>query len=570
MKNFIFLLCFSFLFAFSSKAQLTILSSLDEFPEAGHAPHNKVIIVDHYLYTTARNGGIRNYGTILRYDLYRDSLENLFIFSDTTGYYPMGSVIHVNGYLYGMTNRGGFLDIGTAYRFNLNDSTFTTLFDFSGQGGNNPGSYPEANFIKVGNYLYGMTQAGGNNIRGNIFRINLNDLTYENIYDFNGTDGDGPWRDLYYDGTYLYGTTSKGGVVDSGVIFRFNLTDSTYEKIHDFRQSTGAWPYCTLIEYNNALYGTTFYGGSDGQGVLFKIDKDGNNYTVLHHFTYLQGGHPAEGVTLVDNALYGTLTSGGPNGKGGIFKYDLTTNTFHIIYSFEKIIGSESKLTYYNNYLYGTSYSGGENNTSFGTIHRLQLKFPEIEITDQSNNIPDSSIIDFGIIPVNATKDITLSINNIANDAVLNIWNVSLKYDTAFHIAQNPASVIDPSGTSTLTISFSPSQAQTYTDTLIIRNDDQDENPFVIILRGQAQTTTNISENNAPVRIFPNPCHDHFYIQAASPVNITILSITGQKVRDQNLTGQVKKIDITDLQPGAYIIKIKTSTGIITKKIIKQ
>ncbi len=570
MKTLVFLLCFSFLFAFNSKAQLTILSSLDEFPEAGHSPHNKVIVVDHYLYTATRNGGIKNYGTILRYDLYTDSLQNLFIFSDTTGYYPTGSVIYVNGSLYGMTNRGGFLDVGTAYRFNLNDSTFTTLFDFSGQGGNYPGIYPEANFIKVGNYLYGMTQGGGSNIHGNIFRINLNDFSYEDIYDFNGSDGDGPWRDLYYDGTYLYGTTYKGGVADSGVIFRFNLTDMTYQKLHDFRQSTGSWPYCTLIEYNNDLYGTTYYGGSDGQGVLFKIDKDGNNYTVLHNFTYLQGGHPAEGVTLVDNALYGTLTSGGTNGKGGIFKYDLTNNTFQIIYNFEKIIGSESMLTYYNNYLYGTSNSGGENNTNYGTIYRLQLKFPEIEVAYQINNIPDSSVVDFGSVAVNSNKNMDFTISNIANDAVLNIWRLSLKHASAFHITQNPASVIAPSGTSTLTISFSPTQAQIYSDTLIIQNDDQDENPFVIILHGEGQATTNISENDDPVRIFPNPCKDYIYIQTQTPISITVMNLTGQKIFAQNQSGKTAKIDLSNINPGLYIIKIQSPQGIITKKIIKQ
>ncbi len=573
MKHIIAFLLIIFLSVFPAKAQLTILTHLDEYPNAGHQPHDAVIKIDHYLYTLTARGGPRNWGEIIRYDLLTDSLQSVFYLRDTTGHYPYGSVVYDGTNLYGMTNRGGRLDIGTAFKFNLQDSTFHTMFEFTGQGPPNEGTYPDGNFIIVGDYLYGMTQVGGAHILGNIFRIKISDWTFENLYDLDSADGTNPWADLYYDGSYFYGVTSKGGATDSGTIFKFDPGTKTYTKLHDFDKPSGGWAFCTLISDGTYLYGTTMRGGNDGQGVIFRIEKDGSNYTVLYHFSYTTGGSPAAGLTLVDNALYGTMISGGANGYGGLFKYDLATNTFTVLCDFPSDISqSTSTLLFYNNYLYGTSSGGGPHDQ--GSIYRFQLYYPEISVSQGQNYIPDSGSVDFGTVPTNTHKDLTFTITNTSSKGVLNIWgnpNITLKDGSVFSVVQYPASTIDQGASSNFVVRFKAQDTQNYADTLIIRNDDPDENPYIIVLHGKGATATAIEDLDNEIAIYPNPCKNYLFVRTPQiPQSISLYDISGKRVMQVPNPHALTRINLTHLPQATYVLKIKTKDGTLSKRIIKQ
>ncbi len=569
---FAFLLCF-FMSLFPTKAQLTILTHLDEYPNAGHNPHNALIIVGHYLYTLTARGGPGNWGEIIRYDLLSDSLQSVFILQDTTGHYPYGTVLYDGTNLYGMTNAGGRLDIGTAFRFNLQDSTFYTMFEFTGQGPPYEGAFPNGNFIIVGDYLYGMTQVGGAHILGNIFRIKISDGSFENLYDLDSAEGTQPWADLYYDGSYFYGVTSRGGATDSGTIFKFDVDTNTYTKLHDFDKPTGGWSYCTLISDGTYLYGTTMRGGSNDNGVIFRIEKDGSNYTVLHHFNYITGGSPGAGLTLVDNALYGTMTSGGANATGGIFKYDLTNNTFTVLYDFPSDISqSTSTLLFYNNYLYGTSVTGGTYN--YGSIYRYQLYYPEIAISQEQNYIADSGSVDFGTVPTNTHKDLTFTITNTSSEGVLNIWgnpNITLKDGSAFSVVQYPASTIDQNGSSNFIIRFKAQDTQNYVDTLVIRNDDADENPYIIVLHGSGATATSVEEITDNIDIYPNPCDDYLFVRSTQqPRTIRLYDMSGRQVLNVPNPKTLTGINLSHLPQATFVLKVETKDGTISRRIIKH
>ena len=71
------------------------------------------------------------------------------------------------------------------------------------------------------------------------------------------------------------------------------------------------------------------------------------------------------------------------------------------------------------------------------------------------------------------------------------------------------------------------------------------------------------------IYIFPNPSSNFLTIQGIQENSvITIFDINGKQILNKQLS--TKQIDVSHLQNGEYIIKIKDRTGTITKKFIKE
>jgi len=79
--------------------------------------------------------------------------------------------------------------------------------------------------------------------------------------------------------------------------------------------------------------------------------------------------------------------------------------------------------------------------------------------------------------------------------------------------------------------------------------------------------TTNISttNNSKILSVFPNPANKNIKINSAYTIeNIQIFDFTGKNVLSTINTN----IDITDLEKGIYIVKVKTNKNIISQKLI--
>jgi hypothetical protein len=79
-----------------------------------------------------------------------------------------------------------------------------------------------------------------------------------------------------------------------------------------------------------------------------------------------------------------------------------------------------------------------------------------------------------------------------------------------------------------------------------------------------ANTTTGIGVNNAfaDVSVYPNPAHNSISVSVTENVNsVSVVDIIGQQVvAQQKLSGaQVQNIDITNLAPGIYFMKISST-----------
>ena len=114
------------------------------------------------------------------------------------------------------------------------------------------------------------------------------------LYNFKGTDGNGPLGGMAFDAAgNLYGTTVVGGTYGYGTVFELTLSAGggwTEQVLHNFNNDgkDGDGPSSDLI-FGAAgnLYGTTEYGGVYGRGTVFELTPTaggGCTEKVLYNF----------------------------------------------------------------------------------------------------------------------------------------------------------------------------------------------------------------------------------------------------------------------------------------------
>jgi len=166
------------------------------------------------------------------------------------------------------------------------NAQFATLHEFA--GGYDDGRNPYGGLTPSGSTLYGMTPKGGSNDYGVIFKMNINGNSYTNLHKFLGgaPNGRNPYGSLTHSGSTLFGMTERGGSNDFGVIFKMDTVGSNYIILHKFvgGDNEGRKPSGSLTLSGSTLYGMTYSGGANDYGVVFRMNTDGSNYTNLHTF----------------------------------------------------------------------------------------------------------------------------------------------------------------------------------------------------------------------------------------------------------------------------------------------
>lgn len=452
--------------------------------------------------------------------------------------------------LWGMTEKGGGNDLGTMFKFSIGNNVITNNFDFSGTVN---GSFPRGSLIKAsdGN-LYGMTSNGGQNGLGTLFQYDLSSGTYTKKIDFDGASfGSYPNGSLMQaaDG-YLYGLTLTGGINDKGVIFRFDINTGIITKVFDFNGSNGLNPNGNLIQFSDGmLYGLTVgggggIGGSNNNGELFQFDPITNILVKKVALTGGLNGYNPFGslVQAIDGKLYGMTLLGG-TGSGLIFQYDPSSN----LYSVKVNLGTLSnpgKEPWGSliSALDGKLYGMTQNGGSYNSGVLFQY--------DPISNIY-LKIIDFDGNNLGGNPQGTLmqasngNIYGLTTNGGANNLGVLFEYDPISNVLSKK---IDFNGVN--------GSLPRYTS--------------LIEIPSSATGIDQISNSNN-LLIYPNPNDGLFTIEIKSKSQIIITNTLGEIVFNQIFDIGKQNLNFKSKNTGIYFIKVTNTEGIsVSKKIIKQ
>ncbi len=321
-----------------------------------------------------------------------DMIEPEFLYRDT-GTTPLGALISgSDGFLYGTTNVGGTFNAGSVFRVSTG-GTATTLASFYGNANSGSGgSNPQSNLTQAadGNF-YGMTNGGGTNGNGTIFRITP-DGVLTTLVSF--TNASGPalgntpvtGLTLGADGA-LYGVTQTGGISSLGTIFKVT-TNGVLTTLVSFSGTTGSFLGSSprgnlLLASDGNFYGTTATGGSGGGfGTVFKYAPGTSTFTTLVNLTGTVAGNlgatPTSGLVQgTDGNFYGATSAGGNVGAGLGTVFMMTpAGALTTLVNFGGLVaplGSSPKGTLVfgsDGQLYGTTQTGGTVSTGLGTVFK--------------------------------------------------------------------------------------------------------------------------------------------------------------------------------------------------------
>ena len=368
------------------------IKSLGAAAGDGRTPEGSLIVgIDGKLYGTTLAGGANGAGTIFRVETNGANLTVLYSFKNdgSDGRAPYCALLQgAGGVLYGTTYSGGSKDAGTVFRLNADGTVYAKLHDF-GIGADGANAYAELCLGRDGK-LYGTTLYGGANNGGTVFKIDIDGSGYTKLHDFGGA-GDGQWT---YAGLIqgpvgddaFYGVTDSGGANGVGTVFKINGDGTGYTLVRNFSASggDGQYPDVTLLLGDDGmLYSTTYGGGTHGDansgGTVFKVGRDGAGYEKLHDF----GGTGDEqllnpGLVKGDQgALYGATHVGGVNGSlssgGTLFKINTNGTGYRVLFNFPATPNDGQRLNASlvrdgSGAFYGTTEQGGD--TGYGSLFR--------------------------------------------------------------------------------------------------------------------------------------------------------------------------------------------------------
>lgn len=431
-------------------------------------------------------------------------ITDVLSFDGTNGANPTGSFVKVGNVLYAMTQNGGTDGLGCVFKIDTDGSGYKDLLDFTQANGGTP----LGSLTLVGYKLYGMTSIGGVNNFGIIFCIDTEGGGYEHLWDFDdtGSNGASPSGGLTISGYKMYGMTVGGGTNGYGCVFSIDTNGNAYKQMYAF-VSGGGEPHGSLTLSHNKLYGMAYYGPHGGEGNIFSIDTGGGAYTDLHDGAPLIGEYPLGDLTLLGGKLFGMMQNGGGGGGGTIFSIDTNGNGYRNVYNFNGTTGDlpNGDLTYISGKFYGLTEMGGS--SSDGVVFSV----------DTSGNAYNEMA----------------SFNN--TNGAYPLGSLTLSGNTLFGMTSEGASA------------------------------HADGDIFEIDTNNSTTSIANLFVKSDFINVYPNPNNGQFTVQIndkSAGRNMEVYNMLGEQVYSQtNIVNPQFIIDLSSQPAGVYLYRIMDETG---------
>lgn len=307
---------------------------------------------------------------------------------ENDGYSISSFIQGKDGGFYGTTSRGGVpngYDEGTMFKITPL-SKYMVIYSFHDDG-IEPNSLIQGN---DGNF-YGTTNRGGTNDNGTVFMITSQGKE-STIYRFQGesddvsqSDGISPSNLIQDSEGNLYGITNRGGINDNGIVFKIN-PQGNYTIIYKFNGGMyGANPINFIQGKDKNFYGVTEAGGiinnanNRGCGIMFKITPKGKYSVILEKCV-------RNLIQANDGGFYGNIDDddGDANVVHIVKSVNATYNESKIIlnqginlniliHGNDKSINITSMIQANDGNLYGVGYTRNASNVENNIIFKINI-----------------------------------------------------------------------------------------------------------------------------------------------------------------------------------------------------
>ena len=358
---------------------------------------------------------------------------------------------------------------------------------------------------------------------------------------------------LAISGSNIFAATGNGGV--------FLSTDNgnSWTAVNNGLSGDGLSVITIAINGRNIFAGT-------GVGGVFLSTNNGGSWTAMNN------GLSVDGLTVDALTISGNNIFAGTS--GGVFLSTNNGNTWTAVNS--GLFGTSLNVraitingsnifagTYLGGVIFSTNYGSSwtEVNNGLGALHVWTLTISGTDIyAGTENGIWKRPLDDIKILNVSANEiNIASSDNSIAT----------------FNINSNTYWKVSSSET-WLTVSYESGSGNAAITLTAMENTTDSPRTAIITISGgfDANKTITVTlygngtEDNK-INIYPNPANNVLFIYGITQnTKVSIFDLNGKLILSNYLTEA--QINISNLSGGIYIIRFENSTGIVTRKFVKQ
>ncbi|WP_303922891.1 T9SS type A sorting domain-containing protein [Draconibacterium sediminis] len=513
----------------------------------------------------------------------------IYDFEGTDFDYGVKAMVAANDSLYIISNTPD--SRGKLFRIdgNGNGDTLIWLFD-------EVHKFPSS-LVKYGNNLFGTTRFSVNH-GGSIFRYSLEDHSFEYIKDFFTNEAQEVLIKYIKNDTIWL--TSQWSTVDKGSICTINTDGTDFKKIYSDTDLEKGQNPIDFVVHEDKIYIACYNGGGiphavgdgtyESSGCFIRINSDGTGYEKL-----VIGGDEHQGtqpysLVINQNKITGLFahTRGETKMMGGqFFQCNLDGSSFRSL----GVLGGRciTSMLSTDSLIYGTSAY---------EVFAVNPFDGEIRVFDNLLEEPDFGF-DITANPVELNGCVYMSTLQGGPDlggTILKWTNEDPELDSTYVKSGSVASTIDlnelffdPEGDSlSFDIEYNSDSVEInlqngvltvlpkvggVTEVKITANDGWQGYKTYAYSVSTPTAVEGIANNEADIRIYPNPVSDKLYVEAESmkDLSITIVDINGRVVIKKQLNETIAEIEM-NITPGIYNVLITDRAGeMITKqKIIKQ
>lgn len=280
-----------------------------DFEENAHGsrPSGLIEASDGKLYGALQYYGPNGRGSIYRMDKNGSNFQLIFSHSSGADEYAItGDLIEdASGTLFGVFQHGITATAGGVFKINKDGTGFQIIQSFAWGTVN-----CSSGLTLSGTTLFGSSRFGGSQNGGSVFRIDTDGTNFQVIKEFDpALDGSYPeGKLLIASNDSIYGVTNYGGLNGFGTLYRMHKNGTGFQVLNDFSdQELGYYPQAGLIQASDGfIYGATQTNQSvsGGGGSVFRINLDGSSVTIMNSYDFATEGTSS---VFLSEAIFSTL-----------------------------------------------------------------------------------------------------------------------------------------------------------------------------------------------------------------------------------------------------------------------